>query len=643
MFLCLAMLSGLGLVADAALSQRCTCRTHINDQKYDQPLLSHICSACSAIAQSMTYLANALTTRPTSITSMQSFSNTPPSLLEGSTSEEASEEGETRDIDTKATSITDQHPKAVIRSLSSPLSSPKSKTTYRLAHPPPVSSHRAHLHIRPRVLLQLQRVSKTVRPKPVLEVLPSVIFAPRLARRFPRTFKGKAGLGADDLVIVSSENYETAQPEARDPGELFEDARWEEREIIAAICQLSKDKSGFQGKTEICLNNGALWTASKLGNGSYEFVMIDEHGLKTVARWVLKSPRQRTAPVAQSRPRSPSLEERKFNFSVLNPNSRRHAVIGTLDQHSIEVSDRYSNPAVGSKSPGPLTPRTPATGDVCDGREGQSSYPWHSERSSVCASDNPMRNSPRLSMQSTDMNLATEHPIEMNESLRTLILVTGLWVAFQEGFSSSFNNGDLAQGQSAFSNTGSKHRRRSLSLSINRSGSEILPSTAKSPSTDKQPKRGVLSRTPSTSVVPLAQSAKSLQTPPRRTMSTGSTFMRRVTNSKLSTTGAGQLDPTDDFDGSEGEGNSVDGNSIERDNGLRRRTLAIPPSLGTGSPLRERRTLSYQNTMDSPLEPVISDGLDPPAEATVSSKEATKRPRRLKRIFGLRRQTGSGL
>ena len=637
MILCLAMLSGLGLVADAALSQRCTCPTHTDDQKYDQPLLSHICSACSAIAQSMNYLAQALITSPTSIISMQSSSTTPPSLLEGSTSEEASEEGESRDLDTKATSITDQNPNPGIRSLSSPLSSPKSKTTYRLAHPPPVSSHRAHLHIRPRVLLQLQRVSKTVRPKPVLEVLPSVIFATRLARRFPRTFKGKAGLGADDLVIVSSENYETAQPHARDPGELFEDARWEEREIVAAVCQPSRDKSGFQGRGEICLNNGALWTASSFGNGSYEFVTIDEHGLKTVARWVLKSPRQRTTPVAQSRPRSPSLEEKKFNFSVLNPNSRRHAVIGTLDQHSIEVSDRYSNPAVGSKSPGPSTPGTPTTGDVCDGREGQSSYPWHSERSSVSASDNQMRNSPPLSMQSTEMYLATEHPLETNECLRTLILVTGLWVAFQEGFSSSFNSGDLAQGPSALSNTGSKHQRRSLSLSINRSGSEILPSTTKSPSSDKQPKRSVLSHSPSTPVVPLAQSARNPQTPPRRTMSTGQTFMRRVTSRRLSTTGAGQLVPTDKFDGSEAERNSVDGNSIEGGNGLRRRTLAIPPSLGTGSPLRERRISIYQNNMDSSLEPVISNGLDPPAEAPASSKEATRKPRRLKRLFGLRR------
>ena len=642
MILCLTMLSGLGLVADAALSHRCTCRTHTDGQKYDQPLLSHICYACNAITQSMSYLANALTTRPASVSSMLSSSNTLPSLLQGSTSEEASEEGESRDIDTKATSFTDQIPKPEIRSQSSPLSSPKSKTTYRLAHPPPVSSHRAHLHIRPRVLLQLQRVSKTVRPKPVLEVLPSVIFATRLARRFPRTFKGKAGLGADDLVIVSSENYETALPDTHDPGELLDDARWEEREIVAAVCQLSKDKSGFQGRGEICLNTGAVWIASKLGNGSYEFVMTDEHGLKKVARWVLKSPRQRTTPVAQGRPRSPSLEERKFNFSILNPNSRRHAVTGTLDQHSIEVSDRYSNPAVGSKSPGPSTPKTPATGDVYDGCEGQSSFPWHSERSSINAWDNQMRSSPRLSMQSAEMNVATEQPLEMNESLRTLILVTGLWVAFQEGFSSSFNGGDLAQGQSALSNTDSKHQRRSLSLSINRSGSDVLPSSAGSPSSNRQPKSGVLLHSPSTPIVPLAQSAKNPRTPPRRTMSTGPTLMRRVTSNRVSTNGAGQLIPTD-FDGSEAEGNSVDGKSIEKDNGLRRRTLAIPPSLGIGSTSRERRTSSYQNNMDLPLEPVISNGLDPPVEATASIKEATKKPRRLKRLFGLRRQSQTGL
>ena len=591
----------------------------------------------------MNYLAKALTTHPTSITSMQSSSTTPPSLLEGSTSEEASDEGESRDVETKATSITDQNANSGITSLSSPLGTPKSKTTYRLAHPPPVSSHSAHLHIRPRVLLQLQRVSKTVRPKPILEVLPSVTFATRLARRFPRTFKGKAGLGADDLVIVSSENYESAQPHAQDPGELFEDARWEEREIVAAVCQLSKDKSGFQGRGEICLNNGALWTASKLGNGSYEFVMIDEHGLKTVARWVLKSPRQRTTPMAQSRPRSPSLEERKFNFSVLNPNSRRHAVIGTLDQQSIEVSDRYSNPTLGSKSPGPSTPRTPATGGICDGWEGQSSYPWHSDRSSVGAFDYQTQSSPPLSMKSTEMNLATEHPLEMNESLRTLILVTGLLVAFQEGFSSSFNGGDLAQGQSTLSNIGSKHQRRSLSLNTNRPGSEILPSTAKSFVSDRQPKRGVLSHSPSTSVVPLAQPAKGPQTLPRRTMSTGPTFMRRVTSHGLSTTRDVRLGSTDEFDGSVAERKSIAGNSIEGENGLQRPTLAIPPSLGTGSHLRERRTSSYQSSMDPPLERVTSDGLESPAEATTLSKEATRKPRRLKRLFWLKTQSGSDL
>ena len=103
------------------------------------------------------------------------------------------------------------------------------------------------------------------------------------------------------------------------------------------------------------------------------------------------------------------------------------------------------------------------------------------------------------------------------------------------------------------------------------------------------------------------------------------------------------MGPTDEFDGSVAEGDSGDVNSIEGDNGLQRRTLAIPPSLGTGSPLRERRVSSFQSSMDSPLEPVISDGLDPPGEPTALSKGATRKPRRLKRLFGLKRQSESGL
>lgn len=636
------MLSGLGLVAEAAHSPNCTCRKQIDDQQF----LASIGSTCCAFAQSMSYFASALTPRPASIKSMQSNPTTQSSLLEGSTpgenSEEEGEEEGGHDNDTRATSITE--PEAKPRARSSSSANPRSKTTFRLAHPPPVSIHRQHLQIRPKVLLQLQRVSKTVRPKPILEVLPSVVFAPKLARRFPRTFKGKAGLGADDLVVVSSENYDTAEADTRHPDELFQDTRWEEREIVGAICQPSKDKAGCCGKAEICLNNGATWTASKLAKGSYEFVSIDEHGLQTVARWVLKPPRQRT-PLTQNRSRSPSLEERKFNFSVLNPNSRRHAVIATVDRHSIDVSDRYSNPPPGPKPTDPSITTTilsATSEDTLEGQEGQSPYLWQTDSRPSSLLEKRMRSPKRDSSYFPDMTPASESPIEMDEPLRTLIIITGVWVAFQEGFSPNFNHRTLTHGQSAATNSGSKHQRRSLSMALNQVSGEQSPSPAKSAFGNAQRVRNSPQRTASGDGVPLAQSPRPLNTPPRRSQSTGSAFMQRVTSRKNATIKVDQLGSVGDHDGSETERSSVDGSSAEKNAGLRRPTLGSLPILATGSPLPGRRTPSYQSTLDSPLEPVISHDLDPPKETSVLSKEAPRKPRRLGKLFGVKRRTGGG-
>lgn len=129
------MLSGLGLVAEAAHNPNCTCRKQIDDQQF----LASIGSTCCAFAQSMSYFASALTPRPASIKSMQSNPTTQSSLLEGSTpgenSEEEGEEEGGHDNDTRATSITE--PEAKPRARSSSSANPRSKTTFRLAHPPP--------------------------------------------------------------------------------------------------------------------------------------------------------------------------------------------------------------------------------------------------------------------------------------------------------------------------------------------------------------------------------------------------------------------------------------------------------------------------------------------------------------------------
>ena len=510
------MLSSLGMVAEAAHGQDLTCCKHIEDQQ----ILSQVYCAFCPFTHTMNYIASAFTSRPTSTKSLESAISTP------SIFEDAALDTRLQDVslETQATSIADSDvPSTRSRSASTRT---RTKTAFRLCHPPPAHIHKQRLHIRPRVLLQLQKVSKASRPIPIFEVLPSVVFAPRLARHFPRTFKGKAGLGVDDLVIVSSENYEAPELQSHNVDDLFDD-KWDTREIIAAICQPSKDDYPHsQGETEICLNHGPSWTASQRKNGTYEFASTDNCGNRTLARWVPKQPRSdRTS------------EEKKFNFSILNPNSRRHAIIATLDRQTIEISDQYSHPSTSLSSQASSTPTT-------------SSSSVSEEAKTPCIQSSP----------------AARDLIEVDDTLRTLITVTAIFVAFREGFSPNFKYGEPTQSLSTSPNPVLTHKHRSLSLNANQFNSNQL-AISKSPrhssSSAKRTSPG-LQHTFSNSSVPLSPYPPF--TPPQRSLSTGTAFMQRISTRNSSTPKATQLSPVGDLEDSnvEKDVSRADGSPMPR-------------------------------------------------------------------------------
>ncbi|GAB1216246.1 hypothetical protein ATERTT37_005455 [Aspergillus terreus] len=213
--------------------------------------------------------------------------------------------------------------------------SSRPKTCYQLAHPAGHARHK-RLKLRPKLLLQLQRVSQTPRALPVLDVLPSTVFLPRLARKFPTIFRGKKGLGPNDLIIVTSDLYE------RNGGDIAhhflhsDEDHGEHREVVATICQLLKEDALAKGKAEICLNHGPVWEATPLPNGSYEFVANTQQGPQ-VLRWVQRGAKNRRV---SAPPGSPVQEDTKrFTFSVINPNTRRHPVIATMTRNYLEVFD----------------------------------------------------------------------------------------------------------------------------------------------------------------------------------------------------------------------------------------------------------------------------------------------------------------
>ncbi|KAJ5133755.1 hypothetical protein N7448_001224 [Penicillium atrosanguineum] len=280
------------------------------------------------------------------------------------------------------------------------------KTIYQFAHP---ASHARHkrLKLRPKLLLQLQQVSQTPRPLPILDILPSTLYLPRLARKFPAMFRGRNGLGPNDLIIVKSELYDRKVASIPEKHTSSEDEDDDHREVLATICQMLREDARSKGKAEICLNFGPTWEATPLPSGSYEFVARTDNGVQVV-RWALRGGKNRrvSAPAgAQVRD-----DTKRFTFSVIDPTTRRHPVIASMTKNQLEVFDEYaavvrSHTGTGTGTTTPSSARS-VISDMSD-------------------------------EEPSDTNKVT-----LEDSLRTLIVITGIWVAFREGWSQNFSYND---------------------------------------------------------------------------------------------------------------------------------------------------------------------------------------------------------
>lgn len=275
--------------------------------------------------------------------------------------------------------------------------SSRPKTSYHLAHPAGHARHK-RLKLRPKLLLQLQQASHTTRPLPILDVLPSSVYLPRLTRKFPTIFRGKNGLGPNDLIIVKSELYDG---DLHKPSKRHGEERDEEhQDVIATICQLLTEEALSKGKAEICLNYGPVWEATPLPNGSYEFVGTTERGTQ-IMRWVQRPNKNRRVSGSSIVPQE---DGKRFTFSVINPNTRRHPVVASMTRNHLEVFDEYSTPSS-------ITKQTTSGMSVISDE-----------------ADDPL-----------DRNV-----IAMGDELRTLIVITSIWVAFREGWSENFSYNDSA-------------------------------------------------------------------------------------------------------------------------------------------------------------------------------------------------------
>lgn len=283
---------------------------------------------------------------------------------------------------------------------------PRKSTQFLLAHPAPqlMTKQRRLVQIRPRLLLQLQQIGEK-RLVPSFDVVPSHLLAgsliiPKLARRCPRLFRAKAEMGPNDLLIVRSEDYGTpTTPGTPDSGDTID-----RRDLVAIISPQNRDGDDT---AEITLEDGSIWETSLMSNGSYEFTRLGSGGYVRTARWVRRTITQSgSGRSSTSPPSSPALPEYKWTFSMINPETRRHPIMGTLMSNTLDIFDTYNTM---SASSGRYPPTRPASLDLSGSGAGE----WFS---------------------------TTRLTVAVPEDVKLLMAITAAWVNLrQEGWPASAN------------------------------------------------------------------------------------------------------------------------------------------------------------------------------------------------------------
>ncbi|KAI1819464.1 hypothetical protein F4861DRAFT_137282 [Xylaria intraflava] len=282
----------------------------------------------------------------------------------------------------------------------------RKSTTYILAHPPPKPRTKQRIiSIRPNLVLQIQRITSGLRPRPAIDVYPSsslsrLIMVPML-KRFPPIAGTKRELGIHDIMLVRSEDY-TSQPSGSESD--HEEDNIMSRDLLAVI-----SPSKTEDKTEIIMADGTVWMATTRSNGNtyaYEFTSDDPLGTPVTARWVRKlntSASLPTTPTSHSRNSAElHLSESKFTFSFIDPNYRRHPILATLTSTSLSIPETYT----AISQPTPQSPQ---------------SHNFSSRSSS-----------------SGDQSQEDRHIRPVEERQKSFIEISAVWVALRNGWASNF-------------------------------------------------------------------------------------------------------------------------------------------------------------------------------------------------------------
>lgn len=464
----------------------------------------------------------------------------------------------------------------------------RQRTSYLLAQAPPSLNQKQRLlHIRPKLLLQLQQVPINQRPRPTIDVYPTsgivnTAIAAHLCKRFPRLSRIKSEKSIQDVVLLKSQDYATSDVESDSDGD---EESIKDRDIIAILSPLAG-----QDKAEIALPDGTIWVAApamKNNRLSYEFTTVDAHGKTTVARWVRRQIATTSEPVRNSPTPSPSTPsspispsyvpyypfppaspppDYKFTFSIIDPSCRQHPVMATLLPSSLEVQDTYTTVSQ-SSSRYPPTSQQVSSSDFSEAR--QEAMPEKATRS-------------------------------VEEWQKSFIQISALWVALRHGWVPHFKLADfIPQSASVTSLPGSKPKSHSRSRSYSTGtdvGSSTMSRTLTGRLRNSQPPLEEEKGTFSSGVLP------------RRATSTGAARMQKYRAERLSE--ATELDETSSIRSKGRRVLSGDWNV-----GVpKRNSTALAGFVDSESP----EIIASQPTVESVTSPVVSSGTATPSKRPVS-------------------------
>jgi hypothetical protein len=270
------------------------------------------------------------------------------------------------------------------------------KTQYAFAHPPPTGGQlRKQGIIRPNTLFQLHTQTASGFHKPVYEVLPLNLLGNNnvITNRLKRFGRGKLTLGTKDLAIIKASPYNLSE------GSTEGSSNPASRDVLGIISASTGSGDESRRSAQIVLDS-AVWVISQKRKDIYDLSLLGD--ASRGARWYIpRSQRSSVSPVdGQS--------ESKFYFAALLPNTKKHPTVASMTRTSLDVYDTYT-----------------AHGYYQHEDTHQSN---HSRQLSDCSSS--------ISSQSMSAKAPpTPLSIETDETLRRLIIVSGVWVALCEGWS----------------------------------------------------------------------------------------------------------------------------------------------------------------------------------------------------------------